>query len=227
MKAGPTILFIGRRDDKHCSKALRFCSANFADVQWHLGDWGDPRPADLSGWEGDIIMSYLSRWVLPEKVLQRAHLAAINFHPGTPEYPGIGCYNLALYKGATEYGVTCHHMHNAVDSGPIIAVRRFPVFPNDTVASLISRTYDHQLELFYEIAHLNLAGKELPTADEQWARAPMTRADLNELSKVRPDMSDAEIARRVRATTYGSWKPTVELGGFTFELRVPESGEGQ
>jgi hypothetical protein len=41
---------------------------------------------------------------------------------------------------------------------------------------------------------------------------------MNALSVILPTFSADEIARRVRAMTYGEWEPTVSLGGFVFEL---------
>jgi hypothetical protein len=87
------------------------------------------------------------------------------------------------------------------------------------VASLLRRAYDSQLALFQEIMALVLAGKELPTSRETWTRRPFTRKELNELARITPEMSKEEIARRIRATWFGPWKPTIELHGFTFELK--------
>ena len=41
-------------------------------------------------------------------------------------------------------------MNKQVDTGDIIRVERFPVYPSDNVETL-TRTYDHQLCLFYDI----------------------------------------------------------------------------
>ncbi len=93
-------------------------------LPWPLGR---STAREARSWQGDYIISYLSRWVVPAELLERARRAAVNFHPASPDYPGIGCNNFALYENAAEYGVTCHHMAPRVDSGEIIAVRRFPV----------------------------------------------------------------------------------------------------
>lgn len=151
--------------------------------------------------------------------MKRAKVAAINFHPGPPEYPGIGCNNFALYEGAKEYGVTCHHMAAQVDTGAIIAVKRFPIFATDDVAGLLLRTYEYQLVLFYDIVSLILEGKPLPESEEKWARKPFTRKEFNDLTRITPNMSKEEIAKRIRATTFDVWRPCVELGGFVFELK--------
>lgn len=153
-----SILFLGKKRDEHVEKALSFCQRNFTNVTTHLGKWGDPLPEDIGWWDGEYIISYLSRWVVPDYLLKKAKKAALNFHPASPNYPGIGCNNFALYEEAKEYGVTCHHMAPRVDTGPIIAVERFPVFPTDTVASLLLRTYDYQLVLFYKIMNIILRG---------------------------------------------------------------------
>jgi methionyl-tRNA formyltransferase len=215
-----SLLFLGKADDPDCARALEFCRQNFARLSSCLGKWSDPLPDEARLWEGDYIVSYLSRWVVPEGLLKRARLAAINFHPASPEYPGIGCNNFALYENAVEYGVTCHHMAPKVDSGGIIAVRRFPVFPDDNVASLLERTYEHQITLFFEIAGLMAEGGQLPVSHESWTRPPFTRAQFNQLFKITPGMPREEIARRVRAVSYGEYQPYVEIQGYKFELKV-------
>jgi methionyl-tRNA formyltransferase len=157
--------------------------------------------------------------VVPEELLSRAKKAAINFHPASPEYPGIGCNNFALYENAKEYGVTCHRMASKVDTGRIIAVKRFPVYPEDDVAALLKRTYENQIALFFEIVQLLADGKELPVSSELWTRPPFTRKQFNELFIIKPDMSKEEIARRVRAISYQHWQPYVEIGGYRFEYK--------
>jgi methionyl-tRNA formyltransferase len=218
-----SLLFLGKSDDTDCARALEFCQKNFMRVAFCLGKWGDSLSDEIRRWEGDYIISYLSRWVVPEDLLRRAKKAAINFHPASPEYPGIGCNNFALYEDANEYGVTCHHMDTKVDTGRIIAVRRFPVYPEDNVASLLKRTYENQIAMFLEIAQLMADGKDLPVSSEKWARPPYTRKQFKELFKITPDMSRAEIAHRVRAVSYGKYQPFVELQGYRFEYKQEAS----
>ena len=214
-----SVLFLGKHGDEYGGAALEFCQRNFAQVTAHMGQWGDQLPEGLKSWEGDYVISYLSRWVVPEYLLNKAKVAAINFHPASPEYPGIGCNNFALYEEDKEYGVTCHHMSPRVDTGALIAVKRFPVFPTDNVASLLARTYIFQLALFYEVISLILAGKELPISDEHWTRKPFSRKEFNDLMRITPDMTKEEIAKRVRATSFGVYQPTIEIEGFVFQLK--------
>ena len=217
-----SVLFLGKADDEDCGRALEYCRQAFSPVVHCLGQWGDPLPGEVRAWEGDYIISYLSRWIIPPDLLARARRAAVNFHPASPEYPGIGCTNFALYENAEEYGVTCHHMATQVDSGRIIAVKRFPVLASDNVVTLLRRTYEHQIALFFEIAPLMAAGRQLPISQERWSRRPFTRREFNELFKISPDMPRDEIARRIRAVSYGRYQPYVEIEGYRFEYIPPK-----
>jgi methionyl-tRNA formyltransferase len=219
-----SLLFLGKAEDPDCLRALGFCKRNFAPVVHCLGRWGDPLPQQALTWQGDYIISYLSRWVVPAELLKRARRAAINFHPASPDYPGIGCNNFALYENSAQYGVTCHHMAQRVDSGEIIAVRRFPIQPEDDVAALLKRTYENQIALFLEIAPIMAEGRPLPSAGEGWTRAPFTRKEFNDLFRITPDMPKEEIARRIRAVSYDSYRPYVEIGSHRFEYVPPKTG---
>ena len=212
-----SILFLGKEDDPYCRRALEYCEKAFGATTHCLGRWGEPLPEAACTWKGDYIISYLSRWVIPSEILSRARRAAVNFHPASPDYPGIGCTNFALYENAREYGATCHHMAAEVDTGQIIAVRRFPVLPEDDVASLLKRTYENQVALFLEIAPLMAQGETLPTSTERWTRRPFTRREFNALFEITPGMTREEIARRVRAVSFGSFQPYVKLQGYRFE----------
>ena len=121
MKPPSVLLLSKKRDDPFAEEALRFVSRHFPTADIVLGKTDETLPEETLRWTGDYIVSYLCGWVVPQSLLDRAKVAAINFHPGPPEYPGTGCYNFALYEGATKYGVTCHHMAASVDAGAIIA----------------------------------------------------------------------------------------------------------
>ena len=151
-------------------------------------------------------------------LLKATTKAALNFHPGPPSYPGIGCTNFALYDGVDRFGVTCHHMALPVDSGAVILVRRFDVDPDETVFSLTGKCHAAIAELFFEVMALVEANAPLPTSAETWTRPAYRRDELNALCRVTPDMDPAEIRRRVRATAYpGAPGAYIELAGLRFE----------
>jgi methionyl-tRNA formyltransferase len=218
----PRILFLGKAGHSQCLRAAEQAAASGTTTTTFLGTRGDRLPISAVNWCGDYIISYLAPWIVPASLLGRASRAAINFHPGPPSYPGIGCTNFAIYDGVTEFGVTCHHMAPQVDSGPIIAVRRFPLLPSDDVRALTLRCYDAIEALFEEIFPKLLAGAPLPAAEEDWTRRPFTRRELNALCRITPDMPPDEIHRRIRAVTYpGAPGAYVELAGHRF-THIPD-----
>lgn len=219
-----SVLFFGKmRDDYYCEKAIDFLTANVPESTIVLAAPGESFPEDFHNWNGDYVISYLSPWIIPEYLLKRAKIACINFHPGTPEYPGTGCTNFAIYNEEPIYGVMCHHMAKKVDSGKIIAVKRFPMFSTDSVYSLTQRCYAHMLTLFYDIVSMIIKGETLPVSNETWTRKSFRLSELNELKRITPDMSAEEIRRRVRAVTFPGYPGAyVEIGGERFEY-IPNS----
>ena len=214
------VLLLGKKDNESVEKAVKFCKNNISELDVNIGRRGESLPEDIGWWKGDYIISFLSYWIVPDYLLKRAKIAAINFHPASPDYPGTGCYNFVLYEKSADYGATCHHMKPEVDAGDIIAVKRFPIYNNDKIKTVIERTYDYLIVLFYEIMAEILKGNELPTSKETWKKKATTRKDLNELATITPDMSQNEIGKRVTATTHDNWKPIVSLGEYKFELKT-------
>jgi len=114
-------------------------------------------------------------------------------------------------------------MNPKVDTGQLIAVKKFPLYESDTVFSLTQRCYGYILALFFEIMSLIREFKELPHLDENWKRDAYKRKELNELCRIKPNMSKDEIQRRVKAVTFpdapGAY---IEMGGMKFNYDAKE-----
>lgn len=214
------VLFLSKKDNVFAQRAAEFVKTHFHDPLIFSGDRKEPLPSGVLAWKGDLIISFISSWVYPKQLLENAAYAAINFHPGSPEYPGTGCTNFAIYNEEKEYGVTCHHMKALVDSGGIISVKRFSVQTEDTVYGVTQRCYELIEEMFYEIMNCILQEKPLPVSEEKWKRKPYTRKELNELCEIKPGMSEEEIERRVKATTYKHPWAFTKIGNRVFKLEA-------
>src|SRR4051794_39889942 len=118
------ILFIGKENDAYSASAADYLRERFPQAKIIFSSRTLKYPEELHSWEGDYIFSYLAQWIIPEKTLLGARRGALNWHPGPPEYPGIGCTNFAVYNQEKVFGMTCHQMLSKVDSGAIIEVRR-------------------------------------------------------------------------------------------------------
>ena len=170
----------------------------------------------------DYLISFLSPYIFNAQQL-KAVKYAINFHPGLPKYPGIGCYSWAIYEGAREYGCTIHTMEPEVDAGKILYVSSFTIDEHISVAWLIEKTYAYMLVLFYNfITDLDLYPKSRATyvyKHNEWGKKH-TRKELDNLMRIEPGMAADEIERRIRATSYKGWKPYIMLGGYRFKLNL-------
>lgn len=183
------------------------------------GAVGDPRPECLSQ-PGDYLISFLSPWIVTEEELAR-YDTAINFHPGTVDYPGIGCYNFALYDEAIEFGATCHHMLPKVDTGAVVLERRFAMRANHSVETLKLDTMNLMLGMFRDIAAVVGAGRELPRSPLHWTRKPFTHRDMEALKIIRLPADIGEVRRRIRATVYPGYPGPVLVHPSGRQTAVP------
>ncbi len=216
-----------RQEADEAQEAL--LKSSFADKEFLSirGAVGDHLDEELHWYRPEYILSFVSPWIIPKSLLDSAQKAAVNFHPGSPAYPGTGCYNFALYEGAQEYGVTVHHMKETVDSGAIIMTSSFAVSPFESVETLKLKSMNHLLYCFEKIIGLISKGQPLPVSEETWKRKPFTRKEMLELFRIDPARHDlAEVERRIRAAEYpGSPGAFLSVEGrafyYPYETRRP------
>lgn len=200
------------------NEAITFLKQFTNDVEFYVGKLGDAFPEHAINSSCDLIISYMSPWIIPKEVLNTARLYAINFHPGPPEYPGIGCTNFALYDEVKEFGVTCHLMEAEVDSGRLISVKRFPIY-NDSVETLTNRCYRYICIQFDEVVTEIFKNGKLSFLNETWVKKPYTRKQLNALCELNLKMSEEEIRRRVKALYYPNMPGAyLKIGDMKFEF---------
>jgi methionyl-tRNA formyltransferase len=210
------VLFIGKEGDALSDAAALHVSKLFKNATVVKGTRNKELPQEVVNWNGDYIFSYLSPWIIPSSVLDNAIVGGINWHPGSPDYPGIGCTNFAIYDGAKRFGMTCHWMNPKVDTGKIIETSYFPVTREDSVYSITQKCYTDILKSFYSITEKIAAKEPLPESDETWRRIPYKRKELNALSRLTPDMSSEEMERRIKATKYINHWAYIEVNGRKF-----------
>lgn len=184
---------------RHCKYIHKLVLKQFSQTKIIKGERGDSLPPIQ--WRGDLIISFLSPWIIPKDLLSKTKIA-INFHPGPPEYPGIGSYNFAIYNQEKKFGVTCHYMVPKVDSGKIIKIVRFSMSKKETVNSLKRKSMKNLVELFLKIWENIILEKRFPETKEHWLRRPYTRKDLQALCQITEKMSKKEVDLRIRATYF-------------------------
>ena len=84
----------------------------------------------------------------------------LNIHPSLlPLFKGTKVHEQALAAGVTESGATVHFLMPELDSGPIIAQRKVPVLPGDTVETLSARVLEAEHVLYPEALRMVAEGK--------------------------------------------------------------------
>lgn len=190
---------------------------------------GERLPEDIQCWDGDYIVCFRSLFILPDSLLKKARIAAINFHPAPPEYPGSGCINFALYDEVDVYGVTAHLMNEKIDNGKILEVRRFPVHRSDNLASVLEKTHSHLYHLCSNfVTTLATVGKSyvpLKVAECEgisWRGEARILKELEELQTIDVGIEKSELERIIRATYTEGFPPKVTLHGYKFYLSLDD-----
>lgn len=107
-----------------------------------------------SGVEWLVLSGYLRK--LGPLTLQRFGGRILNIHPALlPKFGGRGMFGrhihaAVLAAGEATSGITIHMVDEEYDHGDIIAQRRIPVLPNDTVETLQARIMAAEPDFFVE-----------------------------------------------------------------------------
>jgi methionyl-tRNA formyltransferase len=221
------VLFFGRKKCELTMLAIKYLQILGCDITTVLSEKrGEKLDEELMWWKGDFIVAFRSHLILPEALIKRAQQCAVNFHPGSTEYPGTGCANFALYEDSEMFGVTAHCMTKRVDAGEILGTKRFNVHDNDTVDSLLERTHIHLLSLFYDVAFdLITNGSDAverrlnENKDSVWSKVKRTAADLDALQVLTGNETVEETKRTIRATHTENFPTELTFNGQRFLLK--------
>ena len=221
-------LFIGFEGCEQSKKACDFLSMCGFDTTpaWTENKRGARLPLHVKEWSGDYLFHLKSYCILRQRLLDRVKIASINFHPCHPKYPGAGGINWGLLNEDRETAITVHHMNNKVDNGKIIKVYMIPIFKNDSVASLLTRVHEKQLQSFYDIAGsitnygpgvlLKMARE---SSIEEWGNHTGRMKEIDELEVIEHDIAKEDLEKLIRATHIGHFGPKLILHGYEFRYR--------
>ena len=122
-------LFCGKKNDKHSKNIISFLRKKNIKLNVILtGEKLNHKNVSrlIYKKEYDYMFFFRSKIILKLNKL-RKNCLAINFHPGPPEYRGIGCVNFAILNKEKYYGATAHRMSNKIDNGPILLADYFKI----------------------------------------------------------------------------------------------------
>lgn len=114
----------------------------------------------LAEHEIDLIVLAGYMKIVGPTLLQAYEGKIINIHPAyLPEFPGAHGIDDAWQAGVSESGVTVHYVDAGVDTGQIIAQRRVPILPDDTITSFETRIHEMEYVLYPEVLREILANQ--------------------------------------------------------------------
>lgn len=165
--------------------------------------------------EVDLVISFLYWKRIRLPLIELPRLGCINFHPAPlPDLRGVGGYNVAILERWRRWGVSAHQVDEQFDTGDLVQVDRFEIDPDsETALSLALRSQERLVETFRTVADRALGDEELPRAPQGPGRY-VSRVELEQLRRVRPDDTPELLDRRIRAF----WHPpydgaTIEVAG--------------
>jgi phosphoribosylglycinamide formyltransferase-1 len=129
-------------------------AAGIATAAFVLDDYPDreTRDSSMADWlerHGvDLVVCAGYMHLLRRCFLQRFPSRVVNTHSAPlPDFPGPHPIDDVLAAGVPETAATVHYVDGGVDTGPVIAAERVPVFPSDDAASLKARVQavEHRL----------------------------------------------------------------------------------
>ncbi len=157
--------------------------------------------AHLRGERPDLIVVVAYGKILRPRVLDLPRFGCVNAHASIlPKYRGAAPINWAIIRGEFETGVSIMKLDAGMDTGPVGLVRRIPIAPDDTAATLTDK-----------LAHLAAAAMidaiERIEADEMtWSAQDHDRADYAPMLEKDDGLIDwtrpcAEVDRLIRGVT--------------------------
>ncbi len=157
-------------------------------------DFWETAPVDLM-----LVVSW--RYLIPAEIYRRPSRGTFVFHDSLlPTYRGFAPTVWAIVNGEDHTGATLFEIADAVDSGEMVAQRRVPIAPDDTIAEVMEQVTQAYLALLAENLPALLDGSAPRTPQDQ-ALATFTCKRLPDDNKIHWTNSTIVIYNLIRAVT--------------------------
>lgn len=159
-----------------------------------VGTMNEPEAvAALRSVAPDLVVCVGWTQLLKRAVLEVPRLGCLGFHASLlPRYRGRAPVNWAIINGETETGNTLMVLDEGVDTGDIVAQRRFAIDDLDTCATVYDKVADSADEMLREVVPLIRAGR-MP-------RVPQDHAAATVMPRRRPEDGRIDWRRTTRQT---------------------------
>ncbi len=185
----------------------------------------------LNDLDYDYLISVQYHEIIRGAYLSKAKKMAINLHMAPlPEYRGCNQFTFAILDGKKEFGTTLHIMSEGIDSGDIIAERRFPVPQDCFVKELYDLTFKESCILFEEEIANILNGEVKAVAQSKFLGvrgcSMHFRKEIHRVKEIDLSWSEEKIWRHLRATSMPGFPPPYfKINGKKVNLLIDDSTE--
>lgn len=206
------VLVFLRKNDNYSKKFLNFLKKKFKKVCVLYSEDKNKKIflKKLHNWKGNYIFSFRNKFILKKKIIRKADILAINFHPGPPKYRGIGCLNFALINGEKKYGVTSHIINQKIDNGKILKVIYFPISSRESLKKILIKTHKSLFRLSIQVIN-QILKKKFKKNKYRWSKKLYKLKDLNNLYNLNISLKKYDIKQVLRATLINNYKPFIKL----------------
>lgn len=145
--------------------------------------------AELKSLAGDVFVVAAYGQILSTELLSLPRLAAINVHASLlPRHRGAAPVNYAILEGDPETGVSIIQILPRLDAGPILAVARTPIGPQETAGELETRLSRLSIPLIPQVLEQLSSGTTQPRLQQEdlVTRAPKLTKEMGEIDWSRP-----------------------------------------
>ncbi len=220
-----SVLFIGRKECFYTKKLKNFLSKNSVHFKF-IESINKNKKLNINKKDRfDYIFCFRSFFILKKKHLKLARISAINFHPGTPRYRGIGCINFALMENSKKFGSTCHIINEKIDNGKILDVKYFNLKKVKNLSSAIKKTHNIMFEqakfIFKYLLNKNdLTSLIKKNKNFKWTNKIYTQKDLENLYKIDLNKNKKLIQNQIKSTYLENFHPYIEYDNKKFFLNL-------
>jgi len=176
----------------------------------------------------DIVISVQYHQILKRIHLQKASQLNVNLHMAPlPEYRGCNQFSFAIINGDAEFGTSLHLIDEGIDSGPLIAEKRFKIPEYCFVDQLYELTFKESFSLFENTLPALITGgfKTIPQNKIQKQRSEIHyRREIEEIKQIDSNWTKEKILSHVRATAMpGFSPPLMKVGNKTIKFLVEDA----
>lgn len=213
------ILFIHKKKCKYSKKLTKFISKKIDFLTVSTSNSKKEIYKLCKKTKYDYLILFRSHLIIDKKIIVTPKFGAINFHPSTPNYRGVGGVNYAILNGDKYFGSTAHYIDTKIDHGTIIDVKKF-LIKNWNLDKVYSQTLNSMyLQAKKIILNLDKIDKYInKSKNEKWSNRVYKRKDLNKLYLINLNLGKSKIEKQILATYSKNIKPYILINKVKFEI---------